>query len=94
VPIVEYKTKSGYVITDEMLESIGDAFERGEYPGTPGEFIVAPVGRPPLCPKDDLVTIAVKVPRACRDLLDKQAKEANASRSQMMRKILDKALVP
>ena len=90
---MQYKTKSGYTVTDEMLEQIADACERGEYPGTPGEFIVAPPGRPQLCPSEDLVTIAFKVPRSRRDLLDERASATNKTRSQLMRKILDDALV-
>ena len=89
---MEYRTKSGYIVTDEMLEQYAEAFERGEYPGTPGEFIVAPQGRPKLCPSEDLVTIAFKVPRSYRDLLDKQASKEHETRSQMLRKMLGDAL--
>ena len=90
---MQYVTKSGFVLTDEMIESFGEACERGEYPGTPGEFVVAPVGRPRLCPSEDLVTVVFKVPRSYRDKLDEQAKNANETRSQLMRKILDDAFV-
>jgi hypothetical protein len=89
---MQYKTKSGYILTDEMLEAIGEACERGVYPGIPGEFVVAPVGRPKLCPTEDLVTIAFKVPKSYRDRLDERAKETNGTRSQVMRKILDDVL--
>ena len=36
-----YKTKSGATLTDDEIERLGEAAERGEYPGTPGEFIVS-----------------------------------------------------
>jgi hypothetical protein len=40
---MEYRTKSGAILTDEMLEEMGLACERGEYPGTPiGDVIVGP----------------------------------------------------
>jgi hypothetical protein len=90
--VMQYKTKSGYVITDEMLEQFAEACERGEYPGTPGEFIVAPPGRPQLYPSEELVTIAVKVPRSFRDKLDEKAKAEHETRSQLLRKILNDTL--
>ena len=37
-----YKTKSGATLTDDEIERLGEAAERGENPGTPGEFIVSP----------------------------------------------------
>jgi len=90
---MEYKTKSGFVLTDEALEKIAEACERGEFPGTPGEYLVAPPGRPQLCPSEDLVTIAFKVPRSRRDLLDEKSVAEKVTRSQLMRKILDDALI-
>jgi len=90
---MQYKTKSGFVVTEEMLEQIAEACERGEYPGTPGGFVVAPPGRPQLCPSEDLVTIAFKVPRSRRDLLDEKARAEKRTRSQLMRRIVDDALI-
>ena len=85
---MEYKTKSGYVLTNEMLEKLGDAISRGEYPGKIGKIIVAPVGRPPLYPDEELVTVAFKIPRSFRDKLDKEAKKKSKSRSELLRGIL------
>ena len=90
---MEYKTKSGYVLTDEMLEELGDAISRGEYPGKIGRVIVAPVGRPPLYPNDELVTVAFKIPRSFRDRLDNEAKKKSESRSELLREILNNALL-
>ena len=90
---MEYKTKSGYVLTDEMLEKLGDAISRGEYPGSAGKIIVAPVGRPPLYPDDELVTVAFKIPRSFRDKLDKEAKKKSESRSEFLRGILSKTFL-
>lgn len=39
-----YRTKSGATLTDDEIERLGEAAERGEYPGTPGEFIVSQAG--------------------------------------------------
>ncbi len=44
--------------------------ERGEYPGTPGAWVVRPQGRPALA-DEGLVTIAFKVPRSQRDAFDR-----------------------
>ena len=90
---MEYKTKSGYVLTDEMLEELGNAISRGEYPGNVGTVIVAPVGRPPLYPDDELVTVAFKIPRSFRDKLDNEAKKKSESRSEFLREVLSKAFL-
>ena len=44
---MEYKTKSGYALTNDMIEEMGEACERGEYPGEAGVTIV-PDGRSPI----------------------------------------------
>ena len=85
-----YKTKSGAALTDDEIERLGEAAERGEYLGTPGEFIVSP-GRPRLS-DEDLVTIAFKVPRSHRDALDRRAEAQGETRSQFMREALERAL--
>ena len=87
-----YKTKSGHVVTDKILDELGEACERGEYPGKPGEIVIAPVGRPKLSTNEELVTIAFKVPRSQRDLLDEKVQQEQGTRSEVMRKILDDAL--
>lgn len=89
---MEYKTKSGHVITDAMLEEMGEAIERGDYPGTPGRVLVAPVGRPPLCPGEELVTVAFKIPRSYRDKLDAEAEKKKETRSEFLREVLEDVL--
>ena len=37
-----YRTKSGARLTDEDIERLGEAAERGDYPGAAGAFVVAP----------------------------------------------------
>ena len=83
-----YKTKSGFVLTDEMLETLGDACERGEYPGDVGKILVAPVGRPRVFPEEDLVTITFKVPRSYRDMIDTEAAKKKETRSGFLREVL------
>lgn len=88
---MEYTTKSGYTFTEDMIEALAEAAARGDYPGEPGKVIVAPQGRPKLY-DEDLVTIAFKVPRSVRDLLDKRAAQNSETRSQFLRAALEEAL--
>lgn len=88
---MQYTTKSGYVLTEEMIDELAEAAARGDYPGKPGKIIVAPQGRPKLC-DEDLVTIAFKVPRSIRDRLDKQVARNGETRSQFLRDTLERAL--
>lgn len=53
--MAEYKIKGGHILTDEDFERMAEEAERGEYPGTPGEWVVRPQGRPPLA-DEELVT--------------------------------------
>ena len=46
---MEYTTKSGYKLTEDMIEELAEAAARGDYPGRPGKVVVAPQGRPKLC---------------------------------------------
>ena len=88
---MKYTTKSGFTLTEEMIEELAEAAARGDYPGKPGKIIVAPKGRPKLY-DEELVTIAFKVPRSIRDRLDESAAKKNESRSQFLRNTLEKAL--
>jgi len=84
----EYISKGGHVYTGEELERMGEQAERGEYPGEPGEWLIKPQGRPQLYPNDDLVTIAVKVPRNWREQMDARAEAGHMTRSQYVRALL------
>ena len=89
--MAEYRIKGGHTLTDEDFERMAEEAERGEYPGTPGTWVVRPQGRPPLS-DEELVTIAFKVPRSQRDALDRKAASRKETRSQFMRNALDRAL--
>ena len=89
---MEYRLKSGAVLTDEDIERLSEAAARGEYPGTPGEWIIRPQGRPKLA-DEDLVTIAFKVPRSQREAVDDLASARGKTRSQLMRDIVAAALL-
>lgn len=89
---MEFRTMSGEVLTDEMIEELGAACERGEYPGKPGKIIVAPVGRPHIFPREELITVAFKIPKSYREKLDTSAKQRNETRSEYLREVLENAL--
>ena len=89
--MTEYKLEGGYTLTDEDFERMAQEAECGEYPGTPGTWVVRPQGRPALA-DEELVTIAFKVPRSQRDVLDRKAASHNETRSQFMRDMLSRAL--
>lgn len=86
-----YRTKSGRVLTDDMIEKLATQAERGEYPGERRKMLVSPQGRPPLC-DEELVTVAFKIPRSFRNKLDEAASSKNETRSQFLREALETAL--
>ena len=86
-----YRTKSGVRLTDEDIGRLAEAAERGDYPGAPGAFVVAPPGHQHIS-DEELVTIAFKVPRSRREALDREAKARGRTRSQFLREVLERAL--
>ena len=84
----KYVSKSGHVFTDEDFERMATEAEQGDYPGEPGAWLIRPQGRPQLFPNEDLVTIAVKVPRNWRELMDARAEAGHMTRSQYVREVL------
>lgn len=86
-----YRLADGTILTDEQIDELADKAEHGELPGKAGKLLVAPPGRPRIS-KEDLVTIAFKVPRSRRDELDRAAAARSESRSEFLRHALDVAL--
>ena len=89
--MAEYKMKGGVTLTDADFEHMATEAEAGVYPGTPGEWIVRPQGRPRIA-EEELVVVTCKVPRSQRDALDRKAESLKESRSQFMRDALNRAL--
>ncbi len=88
---MEYKLKGGITLSDADFERMADEAEHGEYPGTPGEWVVRPQGRPSL-DGEELVSITFKVTKAQRNALDARAKTLGETRSQFMRDTLTREL--
>ena len=88
---MEFTLKDGTVVDESYFEQLSKKAAEGDYPGTPGEWIVRPQGRPQLC-DEELVAVAFKVPRSQRDAIDKHAASLNESRSEYLREAVARAL--
>lgn len=86
-----YRLSDVTTLTDEQIDELAERAERGDLPGKAGKLLVAPPGRSRMS-DEDLVTIAFKVPRSCRDELDRAAAAKSESRSELLRHALDAAL--
>ena len=81
---MSYIAANGQEITEAMIDSWCDAYERGEFPE--GERTVGE-GRPPLS-AEKTVTLNVKVPVGMKATLAKRAKEHGTTTSAYVRGIL------
>ena len=76
---MEYKLKSGAVVTDKDIEAMAEAIGRGELPGEwTGEVMV---GRPRIS-DERLITVPVKFPASVVAQIDRVSK----NRSDFIRK--------
>ena len=85
---MEIKTINGVELTDEMMDQIAEAFERGEWPGTESRILR---GRP-LMLGEELQSVTFKVPVRKVAALDRKAAKLDMSRSDYLRNLLDKDL--
>jgi hypothetical protein len=81
-------TKNGTVLTDEMMDQIADAFERGEWPGTESHILQ---GRP-LMFGEELQSVTFKAPVRKIAAIDRKAAKLEVSRSDYLRSLVDKDL--
>lgn len=88
---MDYKLKGGVTLNDADFERMSDEAVAGRYPGEPGMWIVRPQGRPAIS-DEELVSVTIKLPRSQRDALDQKAASLNETRSQFVRKTLNKEL--
>ena len=84
---MEYTLKDGSSVTEDQLNQLGEACEQGDYPGTPGEWVVRPQGRPRIS-DEELVTITVKFPVSMVSAIDR----LTSNRSDFIRKTVAQAL--
>jgi len=81
-------TKNGIVLSDEILEQIAEAFERGDWPGTESKIIR---GRPRMF-GEELQSVTFKMPASKVATLDSKAASFHMSRSGYLRSLLDRDL--
>ena len=86
-----FTLSNGKTYDESYFEKLSDEAAKGNYPGTPGEWVIRPQGRPKLT-DEELVTIAFKVPASQRERIDVLAKNENKTRSQFIRSIVSSAI--
>lgn len=78
-------------LTEADFERLSEAAGRGDYPGTPGTWIVRPQGRPALS-DEETVVVTCKVTKSQRDAIDRAARGCGKTRSDWMRDTFAEAL--
>lgn len=81
-------TKNGSVVSDEQLEALAEMFECGEWPE--GETRIVR-GRP-LKFGEELASVTFKIPRRELSEVDARAKHEGMSRSDYLRRLVDRDL--
>lgn len=89
--MTEYKMRGGVTLTEADFERLAAEAAAGKHPGTPGEWVVRPQGRPRTA-GEELVVVTCKVTRSQRDAMDRRAEQRGETRSEWMRDTLAAAL--
>lgn len=89
--MTEYVLKGGATLTDDQIEELARKAEQGDYPGSPGAWVIRPQGRPTQF-AEDLVTVTLRVPASMRDALDQKARAEGKTRSQFLRQAIAQAI--
>lgn len=89
--MAEYVLKGGATLTDNQIEELARKAEQGDYPGSPGAWVIRPQGRPTQF-AEDLVTVTLRVPASMRDALDQKARAEGKTRSQFLRQAIAQAI--
>lgn len=89
--MAEYILKGGTTLSDAQIEELARKAEQGDYPGSPGAWVIRPQGRPTQF-AEDLVTVTLRVPASMRDALDQKARAEGKTRSQFLRQAIAQAI--
>ena len=89
--MAEYVLKGGATLTDDQIEELAQKAEQGDYPGSPGAWVIRPQGRPTQF-AEALVTVTLRVPASMRDALDPKARAEGKTRSQFLRQAIAQAI--
>ena len=57
--MAEYVLKGGTTLTDDQIEELARKAEQGDYPDSPGAWVIRPQGRPTQF-AEDLVTVTLR----------------------------------
>ena len=87
-----YKKKDGTIVTDEWMDAVAEAAEKGELPGIVTSTEVH-VGRPRKFDDDELKTISFRLPLSRISAVEAAAKRRGESRSDFLRDAVDKELL-
>lgn len=85
---MEFKDRSGEVITDERFDAMAEEYEAGTWGGI-GEITT---GRPKLY-DEDLETVSFRLPKSRIAAVEAVAKRRGESKSDFYRKAVDRALL-
>lgn len=85
---MEFKDRSGEVITDERFDAMAEEYEAGTRGGI-GEITM---GRPKLY-DEDLETVSFRLPKSRIAAVEAVAKRRGESKSDFYRKAVDRALL-
>ena len=85
---MEFKDRSGEVITDEHFDAMAEEYEAGTWGGI-GEITM---GRPKLY-DEDLETVSFRLPKSRIAAVEAVAKRRGESKSDFYRKAVDRALL-
>lgn len=83
-------TSNGTAFTDEQLEEMAQMFERGEWP----EGVTCIVRGRPLKFGEELASVTFKLPQRKLIEVDGRAKKEGISRSDYLRRLVDRDLAP
>jgi hypothetical protein len=87
-----YKKKNGSIVTDEWMDTVADAAEKGELPGSVTHTEVH-LGRPRMYGDEELKTISFRLPASRIPAIEAAARQKGESRSDFIRDAVDKALI-
>ena len=85
---MEFKDRSGEVITDERFDAMAEEYEAGTWGGV-GEITM---GRPKLY-DENLETVSFRLPKSRIAAVEAVAKRRGESKSDFYRKAVDRALL-
>jgi hypothetical protein len=86
------RTKSGHMVTEEMIDKWSEALDRDEWPEGWVNVGKVVIGRPPMSAEGS-VTLSVKVPVAMKKAIENEAKNDGLSTSDYVRSVLASELV-